>query len=228
MARVQYGVIVTELKGKIAGQVFQGGNVGYVLRNKGYTSGISSPNRQSANRNMIAQTTSWRTLTDVQRASWNSGASTWPFVDKFGNTYTGSGFQVYTAFNSNLLSLGLPAVLTIPSAESPNNPGTVTAIMFDNGGIALEWENAGEAPDYILLFASPARSPGKNTNYVRYRKIAFENINGSVDFTTGSEYNSIWSPVVAGQTVVIKVTFANSNFPYYKFTQVISVVVQEL
>lgn len=227
MARVQYGSIVTELKGKISGQVFQGGNVGFVLRNKGYTPGISSSQRQTANRGMIAQTTAWKLLTDEQRATWNSGAANWPFTDKFGNSYTGSGFQVFTAFNSNRVSLGLSVITSMPSSASPNNPGAVAVTVDTDGDLIVEWENVSDADVYVAIWATAIVSTGRNTNHARYRRLGSTSATGGTD-TSAIGYGVDGEPFPApplGSVVIVKVAWYKGAFPYKYFESINRVVV---
>jgi hypothetical protein len=226
MARVQYGVIVTELKGKINGQVFQGGANGFVLRNKGYTRGSTSVLRQAANNNLVTNTSNWRNLTDGQRASWNSGTANWLFTNKFGATYTGSGFQVFNSLNTTLLSLGLTPVSTMPSVAAPNNPGTVSAVLVNNGDLVITWVNNMDSDCYLAVWASPVVSAGRNLNYPRLRRLGSTDVSGDGDNDTityglgGSPYPE---PTI-GDTVIIKVAFYKGAFPYPYFVSTFKTV----
>lgn len=225
MARVQYGSIVTELKGKVAGQVFQGGNVGFVLRNKGYTPGISSTKRQAANRNLVANTSTWRDLSDSDRAAWAAGAPNWLFTDKFGNTYVGSGFQMHNAYNSILLSLGLPTVSVPGVVAAPNDPGTAVIVCKSNGYSSVTWDNPGGTDDYIAVFASASQSAGRNINNVRFKRLYYLHIDGDDAINDYLSYIAAWGLPQLGSTVVFKVVYYNSTFPYGYYTQIVSTVV---
>lgn len=226
MARVQYGVIVTELKGKIAGQVFQGGNVGYVLRNKGYTPGHSSPQRQQANRNLITNTTAWRLLSDAERAAWAAIVADWTFLDKFGNTYQGSGFQVYNSYNTTRISIGLSPLDTPLAVQSPTDPGEIVIVAEAMGALMVDWENAGGANDYITIFASPAISAGRNGNNVKLTKLFGGSINGLTNKDVYAEYAAIFGDLVLGSTIKVHAVFRDGRWPRNTFTQsVLSVVV---
>ena len=107
MVQVKYGDTITEYKGKSGGSVFKGGysapsmqSIGH--RSKQYTSFDQFPLGKLS---YIAQL--WRTITAGQRTDWNTLALTWPFTNCFGDTYYGSGFQVFMSVNLNLALVGI-------------------------------------------------------------------------------------------------------------------------
>ncbi len=213
MAKVKYGVIVTELKGKIAGQVFQGGNVGYVLRNKGYTPGFSSNARQAANRALIAGTQSWRSLDDSSRAAWAALASSWTFVDKFGQTYNGSGFQVFNSFNANRRSIGL-AQVSEPSGI--HVPTTFTDFIIDAvapDGLEINWTTVGAANDYMVVYASPQFSAGQSGNYKKVTKIFGGTVNGISTLDLPDAYNALFGNLIVGMALNVTIIVRDGRYP---------------
>jgi hypothetical protein len=106
MVQVKYGSIIDEMKGKQGGSVFKGGYSAPSMqsigkRSKSYTSWDQYPLGKLA---YIAQL--WRSITEAQRTDWNTLALTWPFINCFGETYYGSGFQVFMSVNLNLSLVG--------------------------------------------------------------------------------------------------------------------------
>lgn len=217
MAKAQYGVIITELKGKVGGQVFQGGNVGKVLRNKGYTAGFSSSNRQGATSKLSANAKRWQTMSGANRATFNAIVASWPFIDKFGNTYTGSGYQVFMAYNNILNSLGLPSEVNAGGASSPTDPGTVVASGAAGPDLELNWGNAGGADDYVAVFCSPPLSAGQNNNHRRYKKVFTSDYNGVTGVSFGAEYITQYGQLVSGMIISVRWSFHNRNFPIASF-----------
>ncbi len=228
MARVQYGVIVTELKGKIQGQVFQGGNVGFVLRNKGYTPGISTSQRQSANALLVSQATAWRLLNDTQRAAWAAIVSAWTFTDKFGNSYQGSPFQVFVSYNSTLLSLSQPAVSVPGSPVTPTDPGTVTVAFDDGPDYSIDWVNSGSTNDCLAAFISVPISPGRNLNHLRLIKSYGDSINGVNGIGADAAFVAKFGELPLGATVGVKYAFYDKRFPRPFFGATVRTVVTHL
>lgn len=214
MARVQYGTIVTEIKGKNQGHVFQGGNVGFVLRSKGYTPGISSRARNQANSNLTSQASAWRDLTDSQRDAWAAIAPDWLFYNKFGQAYQGNGFQIFCSYNTNLITLTFPPVSTPGAVASPTNPNTVDWEWTNADPAFLVLGNTPVSYDAIAVFAAAPASAGRNSNHARYRLLFAGGIDGIEDFSLQSDYEAIFPAPQMGQRITIKAIFYNLNFPY--------------
>ena len=104
MAQVQFGALVTDIKGKIGGTTFKGNYSAASMQN------IVKPFRKSTVFNQVQKSRlanvagTWKTLTEEEKTAWNAIALTWPFVNCFGETYNGSGFMVYCQVNLNLIS----------------------------------------------------------------------------------------------------------------------------
>lgn len=220
MARVQYGTIVTEIKGKNQGHVFQGGNVGFVLRSKGYTPGISSQARNQANTYLTTQSSRWRLLTDAQRNAWGALAPDWLFYNKFGAAYQGNGFQIFNSYNTNLLNLTQPTVDDPGAVRSAADPGTVDFDWGDTNGARVTFGNTGTANQYMLLFAAAPASAGRNSNHARYRLIDAVDINGQDTIIFTSDYTAIFATPDYGQRITIKCVFFDIRFPYPFFPSI--------
>lgn len=214
MARVQYGTIVTEIKGKVQGQVFQGGNVGFTLRNKGYTKGLSSQARQLANTRLSAQAAAWRSLTDLQRAAWSGIVADWLFYNKFGAAYQGSGYQVYMAYNTILTSFGFSAVEEPGAVDSPSDPGEQTLICESENELLYSRENVGVTYDQANYYACAPYSAGQNSNNKRWIKIGTESEDASSSIDLRPYYENYFKWPEVGQKVAVKVVHYNTQYPY--------------
>jgi len=111
MARVKYGALITEIKGKVGGSVFQGGRSGGIVKN--LPQGLVRHSRRlgtSEAKNSISfsqVTKGWSQLSQIQRDTWSALLGTWTFTDKFGDVYNGTPYQIFCAVNLNLLFAGL-------------------------------------------------------------------------------------------------------------------------
>ena len=225
MARVQYGALVTELKGSIAGSVFQGGNNSLVLRNKGYRKGTSSLLRTAANAGLIAQATRWRSLTAGQRATWEAMVANWPFIDSFGNSYIGTGYQVFNAYNSALVRMGELVVNT------PSIPGVFTPLVGVDCGWALSSSYSvgfgGTTPNsqIINVFASAPMSPGRNTNNLKWKYVSQENSQLTDESNGPGEYVNIFGLPPVGAQVAFRVDVRAVDFPKLNQSVITSCIV---
>ena len=212
MARVQYGTIVTALKGNVGGQTFQNGNISKVLRNKGYRAGSSSVARNNAVRNIVSQSARWRTLTDLQRAGWYSVRSFWPFTDKYGNSYLGSGYQVFVAWNSALEEMGY-AVLDLPDTSQGTATVSPDTCQYAIGvGLSVSWDSTIGAPMTLQIFASPPMSPGRNNNNAKFRLIGNADPAADTSITFATEYDDIFGTPPEGSKIVVKVQNRGNTF----------------
>jgi len=176
MALVQYGSIITEIKGKIGGSTFQSCRGGFMLKNKGRNpqSGTGLNWRSAggiidygeAHRLAFVSTTkNWSKLTDAERATWSSLVGVWQFINKFGNVYNGSPYQIFTACNINRATLGLPQLNVAPIF----NPAIEIDYVFTDYSIAgnfdASYTNAAAQGQYVFIqvywFDNKAKSFGK-------------------------------------------------------------------
>lgn len=128
MALVKYGSLVTELKGKLGGHVFQQGNTWTVIRtnNKGSDARgfISSEN----NSFMYQLSVLWGSLSTEDQFSWFDKASLWPVRNKFGVYITVPGFPLFVHLNFDLLRLGVPTLSYCPTPLPSITEYAVTAL----------------------------------------------------------------------------------------------------
>jgi hypothetical protein len=224
MARVQYGTIITEIKGKVQGQVLQGGNVGFVLRNKGYTKGIASSERQVANTVLSANAARWRTLSDANRDAWAAITGDWIFYNKFGAAYEGSGYQVYNAYNGILTSNGISAATVPGSVASPINPGPQYWTLISGSNFEYERDVEGTSADQISFFATAPYSAGRNNNHLRYKKIYNTVATGITTVNLYTAYRTLFPQPIAGQKVSLRVKTWKTTFPYPLYDVILTAI----
>lgn len=142
------------MKGKIGGTIFQGSTQGQVVKNAPIISGKiidalgagSKLTRADAGRGLDMQrfvticATAWRELSSADRSTWNTGAINFPFKNKFGDSYTPSGFQVFMSINTKLLQMGVAQLNVIPAPGGLVDPG-VFSVAYD-----------GSIPEYAITF----------------------------------------------------------------------------
>lgn len=122
MARVKYGSLVTEVKGKIGGQILQAGNCSKIMRTKPNVSKFR--NMISSDQNLMYQFLAykWSLLTSEERESWSDKAPLYPFEDSFGDMFTGSPYNVYVFLNSGLYMLSEDLLVSCPDPEPAPEP----------------------------------------------------------------------------------------------------------
>lgn len=217
MARIQYGSIITAMKGNVGGQTFQNGNTAQVLRNKGYRKGNSTPLRSTQTRILGTVNAQWRGLTDTQRTAWAAVTTQWPFKDKFGKTYFGTPYQVYSAYNTALMNMGLPQATAPGTPVTGTDPGSFSFTELDSSVIELLWTNAIEITQYIRVFASAPVSVGRNGNNIRMKLIHSSDADGINDIDCTAGYIAAWGQLVSGSRVFVRVEFRVPSFPITQY-----------
>lgn len=181
-ASVKYGAIIVEIKGSVGGTTFQGGHSGPVMLTKGelidaVASG-SKLTKADAGRVMQPQqgigttSTTWRDLTDAQRQSWIAAAVQFPFKNRFGVTYTPSGFQLYMSCNANLRNYSCTPidVSPLPTSLIPAGPLVITVGALGATMVATEYTVINGFKGAI--FMSVAQSAGKSFDPGRLKCIS--------------------------------------------------------
>jgi len=118
MAKVQYGALVTELKGKIGGTVFQSGRYGFQARNKPVPIKTASTSQSDVRSAILSVSKAWKTLSAAQRLAFDAIAPSWPAVDAFGNPILLTGYNVFckTNFWNWLLTGAINSTASLPAA----------------------------------------------------------------------------------------------------------------
>lgn len=113
MPKIQLSALATDMKGKSGGSVFARNKGGLYFRANPKPVQKKSYKWQGQKANFTRVSSSWRSLTNVQRVAWETMAVNYPATDAWGNEYTPSGYQLYMRLNTVLLSHELP-MLSVP------------------------------------------------------------------------------------------------------------------
>lgn len=160
MARVQYGSLVTNLKGKIGGHVFQRCGQSGSLRSKSTVVSSQSSYSQATRNQFSSLASEWRSLTTSQRNSFSIQASTYPTFDSYGNPIVLTGYQLFMYINRTVLMAGYPIVTTcVPYAAPPIVPGYVASLDPDFPEWIIELDGYVTNPVVCLIYASQWYTP---------------------------------------------------------------------
>lgn len=113
MAKIKWGMIVTDGRNKLGGQVFSKNRAGAYIRTK-VTPVNPKTSFQMASRQLLgALSSAWSTLTSAQREAWNSVVEEWQKTDIFGDLRKPTGKNLFTGLNKNRADIG-GAVQNLP------------------------------------------------------------------------------------------------------------------
>lgn len=120
MAKIMFGAIATDARGKVAGIVYSKNAAGAYIRQKVSPTQSLTTRRGLVRSRLTNLSKFWSaSLTASQVAAWNSFSKNNPVTDVFGRSQTLSGIQTYCRLNAIILNVGgtqiddPPASLTI-------------------------------------------------------------------------------------------------------------------
>lgn len=213
MAKIKFGQIISEARGKIAGMVFsRNGSCSYIRQkvtpinpNTGYQSGVRT--------SLASAAKAWSGLTANQRAQWESAKMNGNKKNSIGDTVTLSGFNYFVSIYRNLFSIGYPAPTDYPGNVSGLPAPEIVSVIpiappLWNIELSLEIDLA----DRGLLFATPPLSPGKSFVKSEYRLIKILKNADGVEINIGADYIAKFGRCpVAGEQVFLKIQSFNTT-----------------
>lgn len=106
MAKIKFGMMMTDARGKLGGQVFSKNRAGAYVRTK-VTPANPRTSTQMLSRSILGLlSASWSGLTDTQRRAWNNAVNDWQKTDVFGDSRKPTGKNLFTGLNKELLQSG--------------------------------------------------------------------------------------------------------------------------
>lgn len=214
MARIKFGMMMTDARGKLGGHVFTKAKSGATIRTK-VTPLNPKTSAQSVARSALgANSQAWRTLTETQRLAWNSAAQEISKTNAFGDNYFPSGKNYFTAVNNNIRNVNGVVIVNPPAlVEMPG----LTSVDVDFDLLAEQLDIApnyvGVDTDIILVCnATSGQSAGRYNFSGKYRKFVGFALAGTPNNTAIYDlYVSKFGVPSAGQKV---------SFEFYLVNQV--------
>lgn len=161
MAFIKFSALVSSVKGKLNGSYFQNQKGGTALKNISgrrakQKNGQSSLGVAQAKLAFVAQY--WRTLTISEMAAWNVWALNFTRVNKNGQEYTPTGYQMFNECNGNALAIDENAIKEPGTPSAPLDMSTFDTSYDVNDD--LQVVHAGGVPnDKVLLVYGTAPQP---------------------------------------------------------------------
>ncbi len=182
MAKVKFSALISDMRNKLNGSVFSKNRAGSYLRNKVTPSNPSTPDQALVRSILGTNSSTWRTLTELQRDAWIAAVESWLTTDVFGDTVTPSGFQLFNRLNGNIVNAGSPAISAPPAPVGISGATVLTAVP----DISLSELICTTVPDpvpagqVLIVEATAPLSAGINNFSGKYRKIDVVAAAGSI------------------------------------------------
>lgn len=131
MPSIKFTGLVSDMKVKANGSVFSKNKQGNYFRNNPSGGGRKTArwDAQKAQFGNLANT--YRSLTTEDKEAWNNLAASWPLLNKFGDQYYPSGYQLFMQLNGNLVSKGFRYLTTPGVKRTMPNPADSIVTQTD-------------------------------------------------------------------------------------------------
>lgn len=207
MAKLKWGALVTDGRGKLGGHVLSKNRSGAYIRTK-----VTPVNRrtsyQTAVRAVFALiTTNWSALTASAISAWNGAVNDWQTTDIFGDLTKPTGKNLHQRLNQNAINAGYPAIGLPPTkVVVPDDVITSAAIDITAGTITF----TGIASDVgfrALISATPPLSRG--TSFVKnvLRNIGHQPLDTYSPATAYADYVAKYGVPTAGDNIHVAVQY---------------------
>lgn len=224
MAQVKYGALITEIKGKVGGTVFQNGNSGFQMRNKGkYRPGRALADVVKSYRQkqlFSSAIKNWTQMTAINRSSWSALLGTWQFTNRFGDVYNGSPYQIQNACNINAQLLELPMFSAAPNYNAAFDPNISYANFSLSGTFNGTIGNAAANGQLIYVEASQPVNSTKNISRIPFNKFGvITSAAGTVNYKAAYIAWLGYTPTI-GTVFYVKTWTAWADYPKQQFANV--------
>jgi hypothetical protein len=208
MASILYGALVSDLAGKVGGQNFQRGLVSPVIRNVSTrrsrlkTTKVA-PNYITPRAALAYVSKAWKGIGGVNQANWQSAASSFPRLNKFGVSYTPSAYQLFCEFNIALVLAHHDLVPGAPVTASFVVPTYTFSYNSGTGVFSVVMSAPFTAYPYVtVISAAVYQSNGailKNGSLKEIAIYQFTSVNTTLNIT--SQVTNIFGPALVGTTM---------------------------
>jgi len=147
--------------GSNAGTTWSHNRFGQYTRNRTTPVNPNSTPQGIVRARLSANASSWRALTDLQRAGWESLGNSMTRTDALGSSYTLTGFLAFCSVNNNLALMGNSLLDDAPALSTPDTILTCTVTLTAASLSIAYTPTPMPTGARIATFASPQRSAGR-------------------------------------------------------------------
>lgn len=198
---------MSQIVGRVGGNVFQRGRAGSQIRSLPINTGRKQNQGNFARGSLSSSSSYWRTLSEARKATWNALALTQTRYNRVGTPYTPSAFQVWCElqFNYSIVNAGAylstaPAPVALPSLTLTTVDISEGGATYDIGGTigggSTDWQwiieatrpqgagiQVNRAPFLLISSDEPLDSLPPNMWAPYVKRIGFGPMEGQVIFT---------------------------------------------
>lgn len=211
MAKIKFGMMMTDARGKLGGQVFSKNRSGAYIRTKVTPVNPQTVAQSAVRSNLGVLSSAWSALTASAIAAFNSAVEDWQTTDIFGDLKKPTGKNLFVKLNLNLLNNGLPVVQTVPEKiQMPNLSDLTVEKVEDEDTITISGLEARLSGVYQIE-ATPILPNGVSFVKNRLRVIASIPASSAFPLNVATQWNSKFGAITDGANVSFRVRYIGEN-----------------
>lgn len=211
MAKILFGALLADARGKMGGTVFSRNKGGAYMKNKVTPLNPRSTAQVAIRTLLAALSAAWRNLTAAQIAAWNAAVINFPKTDIFGASKTPTGKNLFVGLNANLSSVNAASINAVPApgAVAAIDSATLTAAAAA-GTFTIVFGPSPVPADYAFIVeATPSYSAGRSFVGSMFRQIAVIDAAATTPAALASAYAAKFGIMSAGSKVSVRLTGVN-------------------
>ena len=211
MAKIKFGMMMTDASGKLGGQVFAKNRGGSYVRTK--TSPLNPQTQAQMNvRGIFAGISSaWSSLTEEQRTTFNNLVAAYATTDIFGDLRNPSGKNLFQRLNQNLsisdqagVDVCVPPT-AVPFANVQSASGEVSPNTF---AVDTLGDTTGSK---LVVWATAPLSQGTSFVKNKLRQIGVYDGGSAVELDILADYTAKFGTFTEGANIHVGVRVINEN-----------------
>lgn len=211
MAKIKFGAMMVDARGKLGGHVFSKNRAGAYVRSKVTPSNPQTADQVAQRALLASASQSWRGLTEVERLAWNGAVANYATTNVFGDIVNPTGATLHTRLNINVALVGGAPITTPPLPVGIVSPAGLTITPDATGGsFEVAWTGgAVPAGTKMVVECSPMVSVGRYNVNNRLRVVATFAAAATSPQDIIAAYEAKFGSLVAGQKVFARVKYIN-------------------
>lgn len=211
MAKIKFGMIVTDARGKLGGHVMAKNRSGNYARTKTTPTNPQTTAQMGVRGIFATISSAWSGLTEAQRSSWNGLVSSYARTDIFGDLRNPTGKALFQRLNQNLVISGQNQK-TVCSEPTEVPFASLNSVVGDVSDTIMEVFTTGNTTGCkVLIFATPILSAGTTFVKNRLRLITVVTGGSSLEPDIWGAYVTKFGTPTAGANIYVGVRVINAN-----------------
>lgn len=211
MAKIKFGMMMTDASGKLGGQVFSKNRGGSYVRTKVTPVNPQTPAQMLIRGIFASISSAWSALTQASRDSFNGFVNDYARTDIFGDLRNPSGKNLFQRLNQNLSISGQAQITTCPAPTEVPFANIQIAEMVVADNVCVLTTSGDLTGSKVVIWATAPQSQGTKFVKNKLRQIAVLDGEAGGDYPFGDEYVTKFGEFELGANIVVGVRVINAN-----------------